>query len=459
MLGARVGPPTRRGGCLGHDSSPPPCATSLVIRPPSVVSCSCSCTSAPSALLCGQRSKRNTTHPYRPLPTPLRSYRDGVGGEGVGGGDRRGDPNPDNERAALRQAVELLREAQAMAESQTRAELQQAWAADRAWSEREQEHAAADAEAAGAESSSPPSSSPDLQQERLALFFEEAGLRAYDAGRLARDVRRDTPELFAAPLRDLAARMAVLARAVPGVPAAELALRDARLLAVPPDVVVGCMVALVAEFPGRDAGQMILRCPRLVLETAEAVAEASAAAEDGGRRGGGGGGAACTGGGGGGAAAATFLTARVRDAMRALVRLHPSGEREVVAAAVVQEPAVLLRMRRYLDARLLDELPLEIQTAFVEADRGIGWLHKHWKRIRKEQQRAKIKAEEEEAGGGSGGGEAGAAPSSKTQRGRPLSDWRSVIASSPPLPPPTDSQSTLELDGPGSSPWESREGF
>jgi hypothetical protein len=391
-----------------------------------------------------------------PATLVCASYR-GEGDGGGGGGGREDD------RAALRQAVELLREAQAMAESQTRAELQQAWAADRAYSEREQERAAADAEVAAADgagstdAATPTTPSPDLQQERLALFFEEAGLRAYDAGRLARDLRRDVPDLFRAPLRDVAARMAVLARAVPGVPAAELALRDARLLAVPTDVVVGCMVALVAEFPGRDAGQMILRCPRLVLETAEAIAEANSAAEDGGRkRGGVGGSATAGGGGGGGAAAAAFLTARVRDAMRTLVRLHPSNEREVVAAAVCQEPAVLLRMRRYLDARLLDELPLEVQTAFVEADRGIGWLHKHWRRVRKEQRR-----EAEAAEGESSEDDGGASSSSSLlpPKGRPLSDWRSVVASSPPLPPPTESQSTLELDGPGSSPWESRDNF
>jgi hypothetical protein len=343
--------------------------------------------------------------------------------------------------AALRQAVQLLREATAMADSQTRAELQQAWAADRAWTKKAgaaEDDDANDDDANGAQRAPSP--------EAHAAFFEEAGLRAYDAQRLARDLRRDVPDLASRPLRDVAAALAVLARAVPGVPPAELALRDSRILAVPSEVIVGCMVALVAAFPGRDAGQLILRCPRLVLQTAEALAESSASAAAGG--------AAASASSSSstcssekaaasGAAAASALSARVRDAMQTLVRLHPSHDYNVVAASVCAEPSVLLRMARYRQARLLDELPLEVQTVFVEADRGIGWLHKHWKRVRKE----------EAAEAARRAADGGAAAAAGAAKGVPLSDWRSVVGGG--LPPLESPQSTLELDGPGSSPFES----
>jgi hypothetical protein len=391
----------------------------------------------------------------------LGSYREGAGygggassGNGGGGNGNGGGEDP-RVMAGLREAVTLLREATAMADGQTRAELQQAWAADRAWSSSATTRAATDAPAADAPS-------PDTH----ALFFEEAGLRAYDARRLARDLRRDVPRLASAPLRDLAAALAVLARAVPSAPPAELALRDARILAVPADVVVGCAVALAAAFPGRDAGQLILRCPRLVLQTAEALAEAAEADASGGSSSSSSsssssGAAAAAAAAASlaspsprsasaapsGAAAAAALSARVRAAMATLVRLHPSHDYDVVASAVAQEPGVLLRVGgRYASARLLDELPLEVQTAFVEADRGIGWLHKHWRRVRKEEEAARRRAAEAD-------GSAAAAAS-----GVPLSEWRSVVASSSPLPPlpePGGAQSTLELDGPGSSPFDS----
>jgi len=400
----------------------------------------------------------------RPLHRCQSYYRDdGVGGGG--GGPGGGDDDGRFDRAALRQAVLILRQAQEMAQIQTRADLSAAWAADRAFAAAERdarEQGGGRDDGGGADDAT----RGDGGQQRLAAFFEEAGLRAYDAARLARDVRRDVPHLASRPLRDVAGRLYLLARAVPGVPAAELALCDARLLAVPQSVLVGCMVALVAAFPGADAGQMVLRCPQLVLTAFQAASEASASAAFEAAASAADGGAARSsvpacelGGDDGAAAAAAYLSSRVAEAMRTLVRLHPSGDYSVVAAAVEHEPAVLLRMRRHGGARLLDELPLEVQTAFVEADRGIGWLHKHWRRVRREE--AEAAAARAAAGGGGGGPPAAGRASSPPPASFRLEDWRSVV--SPPAgpslpegrPPESSPQSTLELDGPGSSPFES----
>jgi hypothetical protein len=45
---------------------------------------------------------------------------------------------------------------------------------------------------------------------------------------------------------------------------------------------------------------------------------------------------------------------------------------------VDENPELLLRMPYYLDALLLDDLPIEIQNMMVLGDHGLGYLYRYW---------------------------------------------------------------------------------
>jgi hypothetical protein len=53
---------------------------------------------------------------------------------------------------------------------------------------------------------------------------------------------------------------------------------------------------------------------------------------------------------------------------------------------IEENPELLIRMTYYLseDVRLLDDLPVEIQTMFIPpGDMGIGWLYRHYRNSKK----------------------------------------------------------------------------
>lgn len=70
------------------------------------------------------------------------------------------------------------------------------------------------------------------------------------------------------------------------------------------------------------------------------------------------------------------LGARTERVLSHLVRLHPSRSWDVVAGLVAEHPELLYRMDYYTEARMIDELPMEIQNMFIIADQGLGAMHR-----------------------------------------------------------------------------------
>lgn len=59
------------------------------------------------------------------------------------------------------------------------------------------------------------------------------------------------------------------------------------------------------------------------------------------------------------------------------------------AVGIIQEnPELLLRMGYYLgdNVRLLDDLPVEIQSMMVQGHSGLGYLYRYWNNMRTERQ-------------------------------------------------------------------------
>lgn len=75
---------------------------------------------------------------------------------------------------------------------------------------------------------------------------------------------------------------------------------------------------------------------------------------------------------------ATDLQDRILRVARRLVDLHPSHDMKVVCEILAETPGLLWRLDYYPHARLLDELPMEVQNAMVLGDSGLGFLYRHY---------------------------------------------------------------------------------
>jgi hypothetical protein len=263
----------------------------------------------PAAPLLATRSSRRA-------PPPPRA------GSGDGGGGGGGPLSP-LDKAALREAGELLQQAQEISELQTRSELMSSLAAD--------EPAAGGGGEAGGE--------PPPSEQALAGFWLEQGLKRHEAERLARELAaRGKPP---PPLSRLAAKVSQLARVLPGLDVAQLVYRESGLLFSPAPLLVNNLVVLI-QLGFRDVVAMVAKQPGLLL------------LED--------------------------LAGSVGRALDKLVAVHPSRSRRVAADLLEESPGLVARLQYYLDPGVtLEELPIEIQNAMVLGDHGLGFLYRYYK--------------------------------------------------------------------------------
>ncbi|KAI8469466.1 MAG: hypothetical protein J3K34DRAFT_279960 [Monoraphidium minutum] len=261
------------------------------------------------------------------------------GAAGAGGSSGEDDALFDR---ALREAVEIHRRAQELAEQQARSELMQGWAADGGGADR------GGGGPGGGGSPEPAPAAPAA----VAAFFEEQGLGRAAAERLAARLL----EAGAGPpgaattgggggggvtLERLQAKWLALQRVLPDGDLGDLVSREPGLLSASSGDLVGALVALVSAFPRRNVQGMIQARPGLML------------LQD--------------------------LPERCERTVAKLMSLHPSKDLEVVAGLIEENPELLVRMDYCMDARLLDELPVEIQTMMIPpGDMGIGWLYRHY---------------------------------------------------------------------------------
>ncbi|GFH22238.1 uncharacterized protein HaLaN_19669, partial [Haematococcus lacustris] len=145
-------------------------------------------------------------------------------------------------------------------------------------------------------------------------------------------------------LGQLAAKLQRWQRVLPGIPVARLLQRDPDLLNADLNTGLQALITLVNLLPGRDVTSMVSQLPRLLW--------------------------------------LTDLEQQLAQCLALLTRLHPSQDPEVVKDMVVEYPQLVQRMAYYQHARMLDELPLEIQNMMVVADQGIGYTYRYYKNRR-----------------------------------------------------------------------------
>ncbi|KAL6748215.1 hypothetical protein V8C86DRAFT_2884581 [Haematococcus lacustris] len=145
-------------------------------------------------------------------------------------------------------------------------------------------------------------------------------------------------------LAQLAAKLQRWQRVLPGIPVARLLQRDPDLLTADLNTGLQALITLVNLLPGRDVTSMVSQLPRLLW--------------------------------------LTDLEQQLAQSLALLTRLHPSQDPEVVKDMVVEYPQLVQRMAYYQHARMLDELPLEIQNMMVVADQGIGYTYRYYKNRR-----------------------------------------------------------------------------
>ena len=179
---------------------------------------------------------------------------------------------------AVREAVQLLKEAQALAEEQTRSELFQSWQASES------------SQNGGAESSGCGPTESVLQ-----AFWEEQGLNQHHAARLSSELQRD-PVSRSWSLQQLAAKLSLLQRILPDSSIAQLAYQHHPVLQVSSQQVVQVIVTLLDVMPeGTNVIAMLEKQPKLLCSKTHE------------------------------------LTERLQRVLGKLVQLHPSADRNVVA--------------------------------------------------------------------------------------------------------------------------------
>ncbi|GBF98420.1 hypothetical protein Rsub_10485 [Raphidocelis subcapitata] len=304
------------------------------------------------------------TQCLRQRVAPLSAGRgsgSGADGSGSGSGEGRGGSSGAGGddafmSAALAEAVGLVRRAQELAAQQARSELMQSWQADGGGAA----SGGGSGGGGGGGGGTPP---PAASREAVAAFLLEQGLAAADAARLAEAITdggafsggggggawsggggggSEAAARGGAPsLAQLEAKWAGLRRVLPDADVASMVLREPALLGATSGELVGAVVALVAAFPSVDVQAMAEARPALLL--------------------------------------LRDLPERCERVVAKLVELHPSGDRDVVAGVIEENPELLVRMDYYMAARLLDELPVELQNMFLPpGDTGLSWLYKYY---------------------------------------------------------------------------------
>eukprot|EP00878_Enallax_costatus_P026777 GHUV01028771.1.p1 GENE.GHUV01028771.1~~GHUV01028771.1.p1 ORF type:complete len:243 (+),score=65.52 GHUV01028771.1:159-887(+) len=181
-------------------------------------------------------------------------------------------------KRALREAAELLSEAQQLAQQQAREELSASWQL-------------------AATHSAPfePSSDTALQ-----AFLVEQGLRQPQAELVLKALHSDEQYSQCLSTRALQQKFKSLQRVLPEADVAALVAAEPRLLLTSSEQLVANLVALVQGLPGRNVVDMVSRLPRLLL--------------------------------------VTDMADRLGRIMKKLIQLHPSHSVEVVAG----EPSTLM---------------------------------------------------------------------------------------------------------------------
>lgn len=228
---------------------------------------------------------------------------------------------PSDEPGALREALELFNQSRELATLQTRAELINAFVAD------------GEAEVARIDGN------PAALRRAIAGYLVELGLTQTASEKLAKDLQEAGK---VASLEQLAARVSRLQRVLPEADIGAMVAKDSAILDVDSRLAIRNMVVLVEAFPGKDLVSILSRQPRLLY--------------------------------------CADLPERRDRVFAHLVKLHPSKDPRVIGAVVAEHPELLYRMDYYKHARMIDELPIELQNMFVVADQGIGFLHRYYKR-------------------------------------------------------------------------------
>ncbi|GLC43442.1 hypothetical protein PLESTB_001557700 [Pleodorina starrii] len=234
---------------------------------------------------------------------------------------RRQEEEP-SEQKALAEAASMFEQARTMAHLQTQHELEQAFLAD------------LDLTATAA----PPEPAP---RRAMVSFWCEQGLSSGAAEQLVRRLEESGRRYN---VEQVSAKVQRLNRILPDADVPAMVERELEVLDVDSGLAIRNMVVLVEAFPGRQVTDLIQRQPRLLV--------------------------------------CPDLPERKERVLELLTKLHPSRDRKVVAGVVGEYPDLLFRMDYYKHARMIDELPIEIQNMFVLADQGIGFLHRYYKRAR-----------------------------------------------------------------------------
>jgi len=144
-------------------------------------------------------------------------------------------------RRALREAAEILAEAQELAQQQTIQELRSSWQADSLVN--------------------PPTAAGPSTEAALEACFVEFGLSKKAASNLLHTIKKD-PQMSRTYLstETLSQKLASLQRVLPDAEVAALVAAEPLLLLASSNQLVSNLVALVNALPGRDVISMVVRC-------------------------------------------------------------------------------------------------------------------------------------------------------------------------------------------------------
>ncbi|GLI60503.1 hypothetical protein VaNZ11_002666 [Volvox africanus] len=235
---------------------------------------------------------------------------------------RAGSGRGEDPNKRFLEAVNIFEQARTMAHLQTQHELEQAFLAD-------------------LDLIASPASPEPAPRRALVSFWCEQGLSSVASEQLVRKLEEAGRRYS---VEQLSAKVQRLNRILPDADVSALVERDLAVLDLDPGLAIRNMVVLVEAFPGRQVTELVQRQPRLL--------------------------------------SCPDLPERKERVLALLTKLHPSRERKVVAGVVGEYPDLLFRMDYYQHARMIDELPIEIQNMFVLADQGIGFLHRYYKRAK-----------------------------------------------------------------------------
>lgn len=231
---------------------------------------------------------------------------------------------------ALGEALELFNQANRISGLQVHAELEQAFAAD---------------QPSGSDLA-PDSTAP----EAMLNFWIEQGLTTGAASTLLDELRARGRSYT---INQVSSKVQRLRRVLPDADIASLASKDPQLLDVDMNTALMNMICLVEAFPGKDIMLLLARQPRLLW------------CDD--------------------------LRDRVARVHKKLFQLHPSKDVSVIREIIVENPELLYRMDYYMDAMLLDYLPIEIQNMMVLTGQGIGFLYRYYNNSRTNYEAEKLR--------------------------------------------------------------------